>query len=89
MRHENIEKTGRFDGFFGAGSWERIEFKNSQTLDFRGLKGRLLSASYAPKEGHPRHNAMIAALERLFDRCQTDGFVRMEYKTEAFVGQFA
>ncbi len=87
IRHENIEKTGRFDGFFGAGAWKAEQFENSQTLDLGGLKGRLLSSSYAPKEGHPRHGAMMEALTALFDRCQERGVVRMDYKTELYVGR--
>jgi SAM-dependent methyltransferase len=89
VRHENIAKTGRFDGFFGAGNWETREFDNFQTLDFGGLKGRLLSSSYAPKEGHPRHGPMIAALKALFERFQRDGLVRMDYRTELFLGRLA
>ena len=87
VRHEYIENTGRFDVFFGPGNWEKREFGNFQTLDFGGLKGRLLSSSYAPKEGHPRHLAMIAALGKLFDRCQKGGAVRMDYRTEVFLGR--
>jgi SAM-dependent methyltransferase len=88
VRHETVEKSGRFDAFFGAGNWGKAEFENHQTLDLEGLKGRLLSSSYAPKEGQPRHREMIAALERLFDRCQEGGAVRMDYATEVFFGQF-
>jgi len=87
VRHENIEKTGRFGAFFGAGGWERQIFENSQTLDFVGLKGRLLSSSYAPKEGHARYGEMMAALRELFDRCRSGGVVRMDYKTELFLGR--
>ncbi len=87
VRHETVEKTGRFDGFFGPGNWERQDFGNSQTLDLKGLRGRLLSSSYAPKAGHPRFNAMIAALTVLFDSCQRAGAVRIEYKTEVYAGQ--
>jgi SAM-dependent methyltransferase len=89
VRHETIEKAGRFDAFFGVGKWGKQNFENFQILDFKGLKGRLLSSSYAPKEGHPRYEAMIAALMRLYDRCQKDGVVRMEYKTEVYFGQLA
>jgi SAM-dependent methyltransferase len=89
VRHDYIENTGRFDTFFGKGNWEKQEFGNSQTLDLRGLKGRLLSSSYAPKEGHVRHKAMMAELEDLFRRCSKDGVVRMEYKTEVFLGRLA
>ena len=87
VRHETLEKAGRFDAFFGAGRWERRVFANSQTLDFAGLRGRLLSSSYAPRQGHPRHPAMLAALRELFDRCQQGGAVRMEYETELFLGR--
>ncbi len=89
VRHEHIAKAGKFDLFFGAGNWERREFENFQSLDLAGLKGRLLSSSYAPKEGQPGHEAMIASLEGLFDRCRKNNAVRMEYKTEVFFGQFA
>ena len=87
VRHEQIEKTGRFDAFFGAGRWQRHSFDNFQTLDFTGLKGRVLSSSYMPKETHPTYPAMIAALQELFDRCQKGGVVRMDYETELFLGQ--
>ncbi len=87
VRHENIEKTGRFPAFFGAGAWHKACLENSQTLDFEGLKGRLLSSSYAPNLGHPRYAAMIDALDELFRRCQQDGVVWMDYTTEVFIGR--
>ena len=87
VRHETLGKAGRFETFFGAGRWERRVFANSQTLDFAGLRGRLLSSSYAPREGHPRHPAMLVALRELFDRCQQGGCVRMDYETELFLGR--
>ncbi len=87
VRHENIEKSGRFDVFFGAAGWKKECVENSQTLDFEGLKGRLLSSSYAPKEGNPGYEAMIEALEELFIRCRIQGVVRMDYRTEVFLGR--
>jgi SAM-dependent methyltransferase len=87
IRHDTIEKSGRFDAFFGAGRWGKQAFENAQTLDYPGLKGRLLSSSYAPKAGQPRHEAMIADLRGLYDRCQKDGCVRMDYTTEVFFGR--
>jgi SAM-dependent methyltransferase len=89
IRHENIGKTARFDAFFGAGAWNAENFEISQTLDYEGLKGRLLSSSYAPNEGHPRHGAMMEALGSLYDRCQERGLVRMDYKTELFLGRLS
>jgi SAM-dependent methyltransferase len=87
VRHESLEASGRFSAFFGEGPWTREGLENSQTLDFEGLKGRLLSSSYAPGAGHPRHGAMLEALARLFERCQVEGRVRMDYVTEVFLGR--
>jgi SAM-dependent methyltransferase len=87
VRHENLEKEGRFDAFFGAGGWRKETFDNFQDLDFEGLKGRLLSSSYAPMAGHPRHERMMRALAGLFERSQKGGVVRMDYNTELFLGR--
>jgi ubiquinone/menaquinone biosynthesis C-methylase UbiE len=87
VRHEQIEKTSRFDTFFGAGRWQKRSFSNFQTLNFTGLKGRVHSSSYMPKATHPTYAAMIAAVQELFDRCQKGGVVRMDYETELFLGQ--
>jgi SAM-dependent methyltransferase len=87
VRHEVLERAGRFDAFFGKGKWSKDCFENSQILDLTGLKGRLLSSSYSPKEGHPRFEAMIAALGQLFDRSKKDGVIRMDYVTEVFLGR--
>jgi SAM-dependent methyltransferase len=89
VRHETMEKSGRFDAFFGAGRCVKESFANSQTLDFEGLTGRLLSSSYAPKEGHPRHVEMMAALKELFDRCREGGVVRLDYRTKLFLGRLS
>jgi SAM-dependent methyltransferase len=89
VRHEDIEKSDRFDTHFGAENWQKQAFENSQRLDLKGMKGRLLSSSYAPKEGHPQHQPMIAALEVLFHRCQRDGFIQIEYTTDLFLGRLA
>lgn len=89
VRHENMERTGRFEAFFGPGGWKKECLDNSQTLDLEGLKGRLLSSSYAPRQGQSGHAAMMAALIGLFDRCQEGGVVRMDYTTELFLGRLA
>jgi SAM-dependent methyltransferase len=89
IRHENIHVAERFGAFFGNQDWEKRVFENFQDLDWEGLKGRLLSSSYAPKEGLPGHAPMMAELQSLFNRCQKQGSVRMSYATELFLGQFA
>jgi SAM-dependent methyltransferase len=88
IRHEHLEATGRFDIFFGAGGWKKHAFENSQVLGWEGLKGRLMSSSYAPQADQPGHEPMIAALRVLFDECGQGGVVRMEYETELYLGRF-
>ncbi len=87
IRHEQLEASGRFDAFFGAGAWKKQGFENAQILDWEGLKGRLMSSSYAPEPDQPGHAPMIAELRTLFTQCQRGGFVRMEYDTELYLGQ--
>jgi ubiquinone/menaquinone biosynthesis C-methylase UbiE len=84
VRHENIgeESIGNFLGQYTT----RI-FNNHQLLDFEGLTGRLLSSSYAPLPGDPRHSPMLDELRRAFDSYQEGGLVRMEYDTEVYSGQ--
>ena len=88
IRHEAIDKRERFGAFFGHGDWERRGFENFQDLDYPGLKGRLLSSTYAPPASDPHHEPMLAALQALFDRCQRAGVIRMEYETELYLGKF-
>jgi SAM-dependent methyltransferase len=59
-----------------------------QILDWQGLCGRLLSSSYAPKEGHPNFAPMMAELQRLFSANQQEGSIRMDYFTRVHFGQF-
>ncbi len=73
--------------FFGASDFRSRTFPNSQSFDFEGLRGRLLSSSYAPAEGHPRHAPMLAALRRVFDAHAVEGRVSFDYDTELHFGR--
>lgn len=73
--------------FFGAGGYQARSFPNRQSFDLAGLRGRLLSSSYAPAAGHPRHRPMLEALERLFADHQEDGRVHFDYTTELYLGR--
>ena len=72
---------------FGAGEVRTKTFDNEQVLDFDGLKGRLMSASYAPVPGHPNHEPLMRELAALFRRHQRDGRVVVEYDTKVFYGR--
>jgi len=75
------------NALYGEGGFRTKEFDNEQVVDFDGLKGRLMSASYAPVPGHPNHEPMLRALAAIFERHQRDGRVRIEYETKVFYGR--
>ena len=85
VRHENIGPEV-LQSFFIDGQYQTFTAPNEQRFDFPGLKGRLLSSSYAPAEGQPGHEAMIADLARLFDAHQVNGQVSIAYDTRVHLG---
>lgn len=85
VNHENIgDDTLR--AFFG-GPYESRTAYNEQVFDWEGLKGRLLSSSYAPNAGHPGHEPMMRALERIFADHNDGGRVVWQYDTRIFFGR--
>lgn len=86
VRHENVDDSALRD-FFLDGRYTKHTLPNAQHFDFDGLRGRLLSSSYAPAEGHPSHEPMLAELRRSFDVHQHDGKVSFLYDTEIVVGK--
>lgn len=64
-----------------------LRYPNRQIFDLAGVRGRLLSSSYAPPPGHPKHPPMLDELARIFERYQKDGRVVFEYVTEVHVGR--
>lgn len=66
--------------------YQQRTFPNAQILDYEGVKGRLLSASYIPLHDHPNYAPMMAELETLFEQNQEDGKVTIHYTTELFWG---
>jgi SAM-dependent methyltransferase len=74
---------------FLGGGMQVATFPNQQILDFEGLKGRLMSSSYAPEPGQPQHEPMIAGLRTVFTRhAAQDGRVVFPYRTLVYYGQF-
>jgi SAM-dependent methyltransferase len=82
--HRRVDAAS-LGAFFGR-PWESRVFAYEQVFDFDGIRGRLLSSSYVPGPGHPRHAPMLTALRQIFDAHQADGRVRVEYDTELFFG---
>ncbi len=72
--------------FFGENGFESRRFENAQTFDFAGLRGRLLSSSYAPDENDARSLPMLEELQRIFEAHQTNGIVSFDYDTNLYFG---
>jgi SAM-dependent methyltransferase len=85
VRHENIGEKILKD-FFQKG-FSTKTFLNAQTLDFAGLKGRVLSSSYMPSETDSRFEPMAAELERLFDKYSENGKIQILYDTNVHYSQ--
>lgn len=82
------EMRGNVVAFLGEGTQVR-HFAYEQQFDLSGITGRLLSTSYAPLPGDPRHAPMLAELADLFAaNVGEDGRIRFLYTTELYFRQF-
>ncbi|MEX2582949.1 MAG: methyltransferase domain-containing protein [Gemmatimonadota bacterium] len=86
VQHTNID-IEYLRPFFAPSMLQLRRLYNEQRFDFEGLKGRLLSSSYVPSEGHPRHRPMLQALRARFDERAEEGEVCFEYDTEVYFGR--
>jgi SAM-dependent methyltransferase len=82
------ELRGEVLAYLGEGAQVRT-FANEQQFDLPGLIGRLLSTSYAPLAGDPKHEPMLAELTELFaENVDGDGRISFTYVTELYFRQF-
>jgi SAM-dependent methyltransferase len=92
--YEQVNHQGKlflrsFEGFFGHGQYGTASFPNLQQLDRENFRERVVSASYMPREDHPRYRPMLGEIERIFAECQEAGLVTMEYETRVYYGRMA
>ena len=85
VRHERT--TEAVNEFFDPAPYEERSFPMRQEFDYAGLEGRLLSSSYAPGPGHPKHAPMLGELRRSFEQHAEDGRVAFDYKTRVYFGK--
>jgi ubiquinone/menaquinone biosynthesis C-methylase UbiE len=85
VNHKNVQDKTVFNKFFGKECREFTLF-NYQDVDLEGLKGRVLSSSYMPNEGHKDFDHMMYVLRKIFQRYQENGIVRLEYDTKIYTG---
>ena len=85
VRHERT--TDAVSEFFDPAPFQERVFAMRQEFDYAGLEGRLLSSSYAPGPGHPKHAPMLHGLRRIFDEHSRNNRVAFDYKTRVYFGQ--
>ena len=82
------ELRGGVLAYLGEGAQVRT-FTNAQQFDLPGITGRLLSTSYAPLAGDPRHEPMLAELRELFKaNVAENGRITFNYVAELYYSQF-
>ncbi|HUP27626.1 MAG TPA: SAM-dependent methyltransferase, partial [Chloroflexia bacterium] len=86
VNHREID-VDTIGAFYEPGELNIRTFDNRQLFDFEGLKGRFLSSSYSPEEGHPDHEIALSKLQELFDKHNTGGKVAFEYDTLVYYGK--
>jgi SAM-dependent methyltransferase len=85
VRHERT--TDRVNEFFDPLPHQQRVFGLRQEFNYTGLEGRLLSSSYAPGPGQPRHEAMLRDLRKIFDRYAVGDRVYCDYQTRVYFGR--
>jgi SAM-dependent methyltransferase len=84
--HQRNLTEDKLAAFFAPAAMQKASFANQQRFDYAGLRGRLLSSSYAPKEGSAGYAPLMAALGALFERFAVDDKVAFVYRTEVYHG---
>jgi SAM-dependent methyltransferase len=85
VRHERT--TDAVNEFFDPAPYRERTFPMRQEFDYAGLEGRLLSSSYAPGPGHPKHAPMLQELKRIFNAHVAGGQVAFDYTTRVYFGR--
>jgi hypothetical protein len=78
VNHKRLTEA-EFEMFYKDGVFSKISFSNEQVFDFEGLRGRLLSSSYAPMPGEQNYENLMTELKRLFDRYAINGSISFEF----------
>jgi SAM-dependent methyltransferase len=75
--------------FFAPSTPSRVCFDHAQRFDEAGLRGRLSSSSYAPREGHPSFQPMMKRLDEIFAAHARGGEVSFAYEALVWYGRLA
>lgn len=85
VAHNKVANYGALEQFYSPNQMQLIVQATQQRFDLDGLRGRLLSSSYAPRQG-PGAEVMLKELPELFAAHAHDGQVVFEYWTRIYYG---
>lgn len=75
--------------FFAPSVPELARFDHEQLFDEQGLRGRLMSSSYAPRSADPLHAPMMQRLAEIFATHASGGHIAFRYETIVWYGHLA
>jgi SAM-dependent methyltransferase len=87
VRESDRAAEPRIRAFFSPSAPAVARFENEQRFDEAGLRGRLMSSSYAPRPGHPSHEPMMRNLSEMFAAHAHEGHVTFAYETVLWYGR--
>lgn len=85
VQHRQVANAEVIGNFFAPQEVQFISLHTEQRFDLEGLRGRLLSSSYIPREGE-KAEAMLREFPEFFERFLVDGHLALEYETKIFYG---
>ncbi len=80
---QDIQVNESIKIFFRQSGYDLKLIPNFQLFDFEAFKGRLLSSSYVPQN----NSQMIEEPKEIFEKYNTDCFVKFEYDTNIYCGK--
>ena len=86
VAHKTVASFEVLRQFYAPNTVHFVSQHTCQQFDCDGLRGRLLSSSYAPREG-PAAGTMLRELPELFGRYADEGQVAFEYETKIYYGR--
>ena len=86
--HRQVDLAA-LSAFYGPDGFQSKTFHYQQDFDFDGVRGRLLSSSYAPEADHPDYEPMLAELHKIFQAHQSNNRVAFSYITRMHYGRLS
>ncbi len=87
IKLENIEDKEILTSLFKK-IYDSFSIETKQEFNLEGLIGRMMSASYALPEGHPKYQKFIDEIKMLFQKEEKKGSVEFLYETVTYVFKF-